>query len=1030
MGPKWTFSWMRFVQEVPMDAFGVQAAHVWVSRPPGGREVFHSPDAQGVFPQNWHSRASLVRVSESPVRYERRLPDGTIEVYALSTGAPSGQRTVLMTELIDPHAQRLQFTWDAQLRLVAITDAVGQVTTLEYAHPADALKLTAVQDPYGRRATFTYNAAGQLASSTDVLGLTTSFTYGANDFVSTLTTPYGTTTFRHEPNESNLRFIEATDPLGGTEHLEFQYETPTLPATAPVAEVPAGFTGWNTSLDHWNTFYWNKRAWAAGKNDLSKATITHWMYKAEFPGDSAWSSVPHSVKRPLEARVWYAYPGQVAGQEHVAGWFQRPSRVGRVLDDGTSQITETTYNTFGLPLIVKDPLGRETTYSYDVDGVTLTQVRQTTGGINDVLATYSNFDLLKQPQTMTDAAGQTTTTTYNNAGQVLTVTNANNETTTWTYTTDGQLTNVLGPVAGATTTYTYDGYGRVRIVTDPDNYTITTDYDLFDRPIRTTYPDGTYDETTYDRLNVSARRDRAGRVTRYYYDALQRLTATRDPAGRVIGQEWCACGSLDALVDANGNRTRWERDLHGRVTREVRADGVTATVYTYQPRSGRLATATDPKQQVTTYAYNLDDALASTTYTNAVIATPGVSYTYDTQYGRLATMTDGIGLTTYTYHPAGQLGAGQVASVDGPLTDDTITYGYDQLGRVTKRAINGAANTVTWAFDALGRVTSEVNLLGTFTYTYDGVASRVATVTYPNGQTSAYSYYDNLNDRRLQTIHHKYPNGTTLSKFDYAYDAAGNILTWRQQADNDAVLWSYGYDAADQLTSAIKAATDPQQKVLKRYAYAYDQAGNRTMEQIDDQVTGATYDNLNRLVSQQPSGAMLFAGTVSEPASVTMQGVAATVTAAHQFQATVAVTQGTNTVSARATDRSGNSTTQQYEVDSTGTGRTFTYDANGNRISDENRTFEWDAADRLTAVVTGYRRTEFTYDGTRRAARVVVVDQAVILDSRRLVWCELSPCEQRDPDGLVVGRRLLGQGEQVAALPRFSARDQLRVSPT
>lgn len=53
----------------------------------------------------------------------------------------------------------------------------------------------------------------------------------------------------------------------------------------------------------------------------------------------------------------------------------------------------------------------------------------------------------------------------------------------------------------------------------------------------------------------------------------------------------------------------------------------------------------------------------------------------------------------------------------------------DELGRVVTRAINGSANTVTWAFDALGRVTSEVNVLGTFTYGYGGVSSRLATST-------------------------------------------------------------------------------------------------------------------------------------------------------------------------------------------------------------------------------------------------------------------------------------------------------------
>ena len=142
--------------------------------------------------------------------------------------------------------------------------------------------------------------------------------------------------------------------------------------------------------------------------------------------------------------------------------------------------------------------------------------------------------------------------------------------------------------------------------------------------------------------------------------------------------------------------------------------------------------------------------------------------------------------------------------MDGPLTDDTITYTYDELGRVTSRAINGVA--ASQAYDPLGRVTTETNVLGTFTYGYDGVTSRLATVSYPNGQTSAYRYFDNLGDRRLQTIHHQYPDGSTLSRFDYTYDAVGNIRTWRQQADATAVVWDYGYDAADQLTGAVKAS--------------------------------------------------------------------------------------------------------------------------------------------------------------------------------------------------------------------------------
>jgi YD repeat-containing protein len=82
-------------------------------------------------------------------------------------------------------------------------------------------------------------------------------------------------------------------------------------------------------------------------------------------------------------------------------------------------------------------------------------------------------------------------------------------------------------------------------------------------------------------------------------------------------------------------------------------------------------------------------------------------------------MVDGIGTTSYTYVAPGTNGAGQVASIDGPLSSDTIAYTYDELGRVIQRTINGAANQVDSTFDALGRVTSEENLLGQFDYTYE-----------------------------------------------------------------------------------------------------------------------------------------------------------------------------------------------------------------------------------------------------------------------------------------------------------------------
>jgi RHS repeat-associated protein len=1024
VGYLWNFDWLRFLQEESTD-YG--APHVWVHLTGGGMEWYADPNSDGAYDAGWRSRSTVVRTSTSPLRYERRLPDGTVEVYAQPDNGSASRKRVFLTQIVDPQGQALTFTWDASFRLVAVTDAIGQVTTLSYDLATDPLKLTKVTDPFGRFAVLTYTAAGQLASITDVVGITSSFTYETGDFIAMMTTPYGQTVFRHEDNwiyaAYNDRMVEATDPLGGTEHMEFHWYSSAIPATAPASEVPTGFAASNTTLGHSNTFYWDKLAWQRAPGDLTQATITKWMWKPYIAtGPHMATDAPHSTKRPLEGRVWYTYPGQLGATD--LAWLMQPAKVGRSLENGTSQISEWTYDTFGNVLMATDPVGRRTSYTYAANGLDLLTVRQTTGSMNDLLASFSSYTAQHRPQISVDAAGQTTTTTYNAAGQPLTITNPKLETTTLAYDTNGQTVTTTGPVAGAQWTYTYDSYGRVRTVTDPDGYTVTTDYDALNRVTTRTYPDGTYEASTYDRLDLGTQRDRLGRLTRYYYDAVRRLVGTRDPLGRTVRQDWCTCGSLEKLVDGMGQTTTWERDLEGRVTREIRADGVTDTLYTYDT-SGRLKTVTDPKDQVTTHTYLADDRVASTIYTNAVVATPGVSYTYEAAYPRVATMVDGTGTTTYSYQAPGVLGAGQVATVDGPLANDVIAYSYDPLGRVTTRTINGAANSVTSAFDALGRVTSEANVLGAFTYGYDGVTSRVASVAYPNGQTSAYSYLPNSGDHRLLTIHHRYPSQATLSKFDYTYDTVGNITTWRQQAESTATVWAYGYDGADQLTRADQWSTAAMPAIVKRYAYGYDPAGNRTTEQTDNAVMGATYSGLNRLVSQQPAGMLQVAGQLNEPGTVTIGGQPALLDANNRFTGTTVVTPGANAFTVTATDASGNTAQRTYDVTSSGTPKSFTYDANGNLTADGSRTFEWDARNQLVAVTVGTHRSEFTYDGSQRRVRMVEKENGVVLSDTKVLWCQTEICEERAADGTTVTRRSFTQGEQVAGVARFFTTDHL-----
>jgi RHS repeat-associated protein len=1039
LGPKWTFDWLSYVKDDPSNL--TASAYLYVRG--GGEQVFSgfNSSTQSYAPE-FRSRAILTRTSTTPIRYERHLPDGSLEVFAQPDGAATFPRRIFMTEWRDAAGNGLTLTYDANLRLVALTDAVGQVTTLSYELGSDPLKITKVTDPFGRFATLEYTATGRLRRITDVIGIQSQFTYGNGDFISALTTAYGTTLFQYGES-GRRRWLEATDPIGGTERVEFQPDAPGIPV--PGEQVPTGLEATSSYLNYRNSFYWDKRAWSLYSGDYTKATLYHWLHSTDI---NVTSGILESMKRPLETRIFYDYPGQ-GGAAWNLGSTAQPIAVARVLDDGSTQLYRYEYNLVGKITKFTDPLGRETVFIYGTNnvpdpdpangtGIDLLEVRQKNGAVYDVLET-STYNAQHLRLTITDAARQTTTFTYRTTGEPETVVtparsglSQAERTTTFTYYADnaplgpGRLQRITGPITGATTDFAYDGFGRPRTVTESDGYTLTTDYDNLDRPTRLTYPDGTYEETVYNRLDPASRRDRLGRWTYFFYDSLRRLVVTRDPLGRVVTQDWCNCGALTKLIDANGNATTWDRDAQGRITKEIRADN-SQTLFDYENRTSRLKRRTDARGQYRDITYFKDDNILQISYPNAFLATATVSFTYNSAYNRIATMVDGTGTTSYTYHPVttgGTLGASQVATVDGPLSNDIISYSYDELGRMVNRSINSVAATQT--YDALGRLQSATNVLGTFNYNYVNQTARVQSVTYPNGQTTTYGYFPNSGDRRLQEILNQKTGNITISKFNYTYDAAGNIATWTQQTDSDpAKAYDLTDDRADQLTGATWRTTDPTPSILKRFGYAYDSAGNRTTEQIDDVPLKASYNNMNRLLTQDPGGVTRFAGRLSEAAKVTVQGKPATVTADNKFVGTATLVGGTNTLQAQATDYTGNTRTSTYQVTVAGNTKTFAHDANGNLTSDGTRTFEWDAENRLLAINNGTHRSEFTYDGMSQRVRIIEKDNSVVASDVRFTWCNLEICEERDSTGATVTKRFFGQGEEIGSADYFYTTDHL-----
>jgi RHS repeat-associated protein len=839
-GAKWTFDWLSYIKDDPSNP----NAGVQYYRMGGFVRSFTG------FASNTQSYAyqllDLTKLTRtSPTSYEMVSDDGSKVIFSQSDGSSGTSRKIFLKQIIDPAGNAVTLTYDANLRIVAVADAIGQVTILSYEHPTDTFKITKVTDPFGRFATFDYDASNRLIKITDVIGLASEFVYeGASDFINALVTPYGTNSFTRGES-GTTRSLETLFADGQRERVEFnQSSTLGIPNSDPPTSVPTGMATRNEYLFVRNTYFWSKIACATAYGDYTKAKIYHWLHTAD---SASAARVLESEKEPLQGRVWYGYAGQ--GTPIFVGTMSQPAHIGRVLDDGTTQLHTYEYNDFGNATRMIDPVGRTFSYLYATNGIDLIETRMTRNGANELLS-QTTYNAAHQPLTVRDAAGQTTTNTYDARGQLRTTTNAKSEVTTYYYDTNGYVTSVDGPLPGTgdANTWTYDAAGRVRTRTDESGYTLTFEYDALDRLTRITFPDGTYRESTYTLLDLAQSRDRAGRITTFEYSPGREMKTRTDPLNRVTRFQWCKCGDLKNLIDPMGRTTSWSHDVQGRITKKAFADG-SAISYSYENRTGRLALRVDEKGQATAYSYERDDAISRISYANAEVGTPPVAFSYDQNYPRLVSMTDGVGTTLYNYvrvTGGSSPGAGQLGSVDSPLPNDTITYAYDNLGRRISTAINGVTEAVT--FDVLGRIMSATNALGMFNYAYDGNSPRQTSQTSPNGLTTEVAYADNLQDQRTQRITHQ-RGSTPISEFIYTRDIAANrIKSWSQQAATQIPsVHNFSYDLENQVTGvSVTQGGNP----TGAFGYSYDPVANRLTEQTDSASRQFSYNALNELTAQ------------------------------------------------------------------------------------------------------------------------------------------------------------------------------------
>ena len=193
LGQKWTSNWITYIQDNPASP-GQQVLRYAAG---GGAEPYAGYNAStGQFTPEENDAAVLVRVSADPITYELRFADGSKDVFATSDNKTSYPRKVFLTQQVDAQGNAVDLTYDSQLRLTSVTDAIGQSSTFQYDNAAFPLAITSVTDPFGRQTSLGYDSLGRLASITDAIGMTSTFTYEGNGtFINSMTTPYGTTTF-------------------------------------------------------------------------------------------------------------------------------------------------------------------------------------------------------------------------------------------------------------------------------------------------------------------------------------------------------------------------------------------------------------------------------------------------------------------------------------------------------------------------------------------------------------------------------------------------------------------------------------------------------------------------------------------------------------------------------------------------------------------------------------------------------------------------------------------------------------------
>jgi len=650
-----------------------------------------------------------------------------------------------------------------------------------------------------------------------------------------------------------------------------------------------------------------------------------------------------------------------------------PSEIDRIVDpvgraltfgyDGSYRITSIT-----------DPIGRSVSYTYNSIGK-LATVTDPKGGVT----TYT-YNALNQLSAVEDANGNTYQNQYDPNGRVIQQTAPDGGVTQFQYTllnpnvaTSPVVTTVVTDPRMNSTTYTFNPAGYLQSITDPmGNQTVYTVNSSTNQKTSVTDPlmrttgytyDSNGNKTSITLLQAMPSGESLGgssldmvgpTTTTYVYDPVfSKLTSTTDPLGNLTTYSYDGNGNLLGVKDPLGRQTAYAYDFNGE---KVKFTDPTGEITQYVYSAGAISSMTDPMGRVSVY---LSDGIG-----RQVSSTTPLGQTTQYQY-------DPLGKIVGTIDPSGhQLSYGYDAnenllSVTDPL-GNTTKFSYSSMNRLQTRT-DPMGHKETYQYDFNGNLLQFTDRRGTTSsFSYDQL-NRKITANYGSGGTVNY-YYDSVNrmtqavdsitgpiTRSYDLLDRMVLEGAANGSVSYAYDASGRRISM-QVSGQPAVV--YGYDNDNELLNISQNGSV--------VGLTYDQDGRRTAVTLPNgTVTSYGYDSDSELtaINYQIGSVNLGSLTYAYDAD------------GHRTNVSGSLAQTTLPTAAAGGAVNGDNQLTQWN------GSSFTYDANGNLLSDGTNTYTWDARNRLVTISGGVSAS-FKYDpfGRRVGKTVGVATTSYVYD--------------------------------------------------